>query len=37
MGKLGMRQEGHLRETRRWQGGWADEVVFSLLDREFEK
>lgn len=37
MNKLGMQQEGRLRETRRWQDGWADEVVFSLLDWEFEK
>jgi RimJ/RimL family protein N-acetyltransferase len=35
MEKLGMHQEGHLRETRRWQGGWADEVVFSILGREW--
>jgi [ribosomal protein S5]-alanine N-acetyltransferase len=37
MKKLEMQQDGHLRETRRWQDGWADEVVFSLLEREFER
>lgn len=37
MEKLGMQQEGLLRETRRWQGSWSDEVVFSLMDREFKK
>lgn len=37
MEKLGMHKEGHLRETRRWQDDWADEVVFSMLDWEFKK
>jgi len=37
MEKLSMQQDGHLRETRLWQGSWVDEVVFSLLDREFKK
>ena len=37
MKKLGMQQEGHLRETRCWQDDWSDEVVFSLLDKEFKK
>ena len=35
MEKLGMRQEGLLRETFRWRGGWADEVVYGLLEREW--
>lgn len=35
MQKLGMRQEGLLRETRFWQGQWSDEVVYSILDREW--
>ncbi len=35
MEKLGMQKDGHLRETRRWQGGWADEAVFSILEREW--
>lgn len=35
MQKLGMQQEAHLRETRHWRGGWADEVVFSILEREW--
>jgi len=34
MQKLGMKQEGLLRETRLWQGRWSDEVVYSILDRE---
>lgn len=37
MEKLGMHKEGCLRETRRWHGAWANEVVFSMLDREFER
>lgn len=37
MRKLGMQQEGHIRETRRWQDGWTDEVVLSMLNWEFEK
>ena len=35
MRKLGMQQEGLLRETRLWQGQWSDEVVYSILDREW--
>lgn len=35
MEKLGMQKDGHLRETRRWQGRWADETVFSILEREW--
>lgn len=35
MQKLGMRQEGLLRETRQWQGGWVNEVVYAILEREF--
>ena len=35
MEKLGMQKDGHLRETRRWQGEWADETVFSILEREW--
>jgi len=33
--KLGMHQEGLLRETRRLGGAWYDERVFALLEREF--
>jgi len=35
MQKLGMQQEGLLRETRLWQGQWGDEVIYSILDREW--
>lgn len=35
MERLGMCRDGLLRETRQWQGGWADEVVFSILEREW--
>ena len=35
MEKLGMQRDGCLRETRSWQGGWADEAVFSILEREW--
>lgn len=36
MRKLGMQQEGLLREMRLWQGQWNDEVVYSILDREWD-
>lgn len=36
MNKLNMQQEGLLRETRPWKNGWSDEVVFSILDREWK-
>ncbi len=36
MKKLNMRQEGLLRETRLWKNGWSDEVVYSILDREWK-
>lgn len=35
MEKLGMRKDGHLRETRWWRGAWSDEFVYSVLDREW--
>jgi ribosomal-protein-alanine N-acetyltransferase len=35
MKKLGMQQDGHLRETRLWRGSWSDEVIFSILEREW--
>jgi [ribosomal protein S5]-alanine N-acetyltransferase len=35
MEKLKMRREGVLRETRRWRDGWADEVVYALLERDW--
>lgn len=33
--RLGMRQEGHLVEDVREGDGWADTLVFALLDREW--
>jgi len=36
MKKLNMQQEGLLRETRPWKNGWSDEVVYSILDREWK-
>jgi [ribosomal protein S5]-alanine N-acetyltransferase len=35
MQKLGMTQEGHFGATRPWGGGWADEFLFAILDREW--
>jgi len=35
MEKLGMQREGNLRETRRLNDNWCDELVFFILDREF--
>ncbi len=35
MEKLGMQQDGYLRETRWWNGAWADEFVYSILDHEW--
>mgnify|MGYP001058006127 CR=1 len=35
MEKLGMQQDGRLRETRLWKDQWSDEVVYSILDREW--
>lgn len=36
MKKLNMQQEGLLRETRPWKNGWSHEVVYSILDREWD-
>ncbi len=35
MQKLGMEQDGLLRETRLWHGAWCNEVVFSILERDW--
>jgi len=35
MEKLGMQKDGLLRETRRWGGRWADECIYSILEREW--
>lgn len=36
MQKLGMRQDGHLRETRWLHDRWFDEKVFAILERDWE-
>lgn len=36
MEKLGMRQDGRLRETRWLNGDWWDEFIYSLLDKEWK-
>ena len=33
--KLGLRREGHFRETTWENGQWRDSVVYALLDREY--
>lgn len=36
MQKLGMRADGRLRETRWLHGQWHDELVYSVLEREWQ-
>jgi RimJ/RimL family protein N-acetyltransferase len=36
MNKIGMLQDGRLRETRWWNGIWQDEFVYAILDRDWE-
>ena len=36
MEKIGMIQNGRLRETRWWNGVWQDKYVYSILDRDWE-
>ena len=36
MRRLGMQQDALLRETRWWNGAWADEYVFAILEREWK-
>ncbi len=36
MNKIGMQQDGRLRETRWWNGGWQDEFVYAILDRDWD-
>jgi len=36
MEKLGMQREGRLRETRRLNGIWCDELVYAILERDFK-
>ena len=35
MQKLGIQQEGRTRETFWWRDHWADELLYSILEREF--
>jgi RimJ/RimL family protein N-acetyltransferase len=35
MEKIGMQQEGRLRQTRWWDGRWADEFVYAILETDF--
>lgn len=35
MSKIGMQQDGRLRESRWWNGGWQDEFVYAILDRDW--
>lgn len=35
LGKLGLREEAHLRENEFVKGEWVDELVFAVLDREW--
>jgi len=35
MQKLGMQQDGHLREALWWNGRWVDEYLYAILDREW--
>jgi [ribosomal protein S5]-alanine N-acetyltransferase len=37
MEKLGMSREGHFREALHWNGGWADELSYAILDREWAR
>ncbi len=37
MQKIGMQQDGCLREALWWNESWADELVYSILEREFKK
>ncbi|HEY5168805.1 MAG TPA: GNAT family protein [Thermoleophilia bacterium] len=34
--RVGMRQEGHFRQSLWFKGGWADDVVFAILSSEWE-
>ncbi|HZU85866.1 MAG TPA: GNAT family protein [Anaerolineaceae bacterium] len=35
MQRIGMRQDARLRETRWWNGAWADEYVYAILERDW--
>jgi RimJ/RimL family protein N-acetyltransferase len=34
--RLGMRREGHLRESTWAKGEWTDDLIYALLDREWQ-
>jgi len=34
-GRLGMRHEGHLRQSLWFKGGWADEYLYAILQEEW--
>jgi RimJ/RimL family protein N-acetyltransferase len=34
--KVGMKREGELRETTLLEGGWANSVIYGMLDREWK-
>ncbi|MGH9918642.1 MAG: GNAT family N-acetyltransferase [Nitrososphaerales archaeon] len=34
-GRLGMREEAHLRENEWFKGGWSDEIGFAILEEEW--
>lgn len=36
MKNIGMKREGHLRQTRWFNGSWADEYVYAILESDFE-
>jgi [ribosomal protein S5]-alanine N-acetyltransferase len=36
MEKLGMRRDGLLRESLRWNGQWVDELVYAILERDWK-
>lgn len=35
MEKIGMRREAYLRETRWLRGGWYDELLYAILDKDY--
>jgi RimJ/RimL family protein N-acetyltransferase len=37
LARLGMREEAHFREAEIFKGDWGEELVFAVLDREWEE
>lgn len=37
MQRVGMRKEAHLKESLWFKGSWVDDVIFAMLDREYEE